>query len=145
MTVGNLRAASVVQLLFTSKLSADHPSLTSETVSVGGSDARIYPSLPLLNFLTLLLLACQKGAQDLFRSLRTRYRAQLGDVAEGNWDEVLDMLGEAFFGIQQPRQNNPLMDMMSSMFGGGMGGGGGAGSGQRTRGLEAPAPAPGLD
>jgi len=31
-------------------------------------------------------------------------------------------VGEMYFGIQRPRQGNPLLDMMGSMFGGGMGG-----------------------
>lgn len=94
-------------------------------------DARIYPSLPLLNFLSLLLLAVQRGAggKDMFKSLRAKYRAYLNDQADGDWDEALDNIGEACFAIRKPRpMGNPMMDMMSSMLGGAMGGGGGGGA-----------------
>jgi len=78
---------------------------------------RIYPSLPLLNFLGLLLLAVQKGSADLFRSLKNKYAVHLKEV--GLWDEALTNIAEMYFGISRPRQGNPLFDMMGSMFGGG--------------------------
>lgn len=78
---------------------------------------RIYPSLPLLNFLGLLLLAVQKGSADLLRTLKNKYATLLKEV--GIWDEALVSVGEMYFGIQRPRQGNPLFDMMGSMFGGG--------------------------
>lgn len=101
--------------------------------------------MPLLNFLSLLLLACQKGAPDLFRSLRQHYKAQLDEAAEGKWDEALEGVGQMYFGIKPPRQGNPLMDMMGSMFGGGGFGGGGSQPKPKQERVEAPAPAPGLD
>jgi hypothetical protein len=81
---------------------------------------RIYPSLPLLNFLGLLLLAVQKGSAGLFRELKTKYGTYIDEV--GIWDEALTSVAEMYFGIQRPRQGNPLLDMMGSIFGGGMGG-----------------------
>jgi len=80
---------------------------------------RIYPSLPLLNFLGLLLLAAQKGSADLFRQLKNKYAVHIKEV--GIWDEALASVAEMYFGIQRPRQSNPLFDMMGSMLGGGGG------------------------
>jgi hypothetical protein len=94
--------------------------LSVQDVSSSGSDMRIYPSLPLLNFLGLLLLAVQKGSAGLFRELKTKYGTYIDEV--GIWDEALTSVAEMYFGIQRPRQGNPLLDMMGSMFGGGMGG-----------------------
>lgn len=143
LLAGSLRAANATFLLFTSKLGTANPQLGVQAVTSANSEARIYQSLPLLNFLSLLLLACQKGAPDLFRSLRQQYRAQLAEATEGSWDEALEGVGQMYFGIKPPRQGNPLMDMMGSMFGGG--GGGAAQTRAKQQKVEAPAPAPGLD
>lgn len=144
-----MRAANQCLLLFTSQLP---PSLHSELVSTGNGkeEARIYPALPLLNFLSLLLLAAQRGTggKSVFAQLKLKYRAYLQDQIEGMWDDALEQIGEMCFGIQKPRQSNPLMDMMG-MFGGAFGGGGGGGSGpgsasRRVGGSPAP-PVMGLD
>lgn len=122
LVLGNLRAANQCLLLFTSQLP---PSLHSESVSSGDGkeDARIYPALPLLNFLTLLLFAIQRGpatgARNVFAQLRAKYKAYLQDQVDGTWDEAVEQIGETYFGVKRPRQSNPLMDMMGSMFGGG--------------------------
>jgi hypothetical protein len=121
LLTGNLRAANKFFLLFTSQL-AKKPNLSTQQVSTKSSDLRVYPSLPLLNFLGLLLLSVQRGDPSLFRQLKSHYVAQLKDV---NWNEALDQIGEMYFGIKIPRQGNPMFDMLGSMFGGGMGGGGG--------------------
>lgn len=122
LLAGNLRAANKFFLLFTSYLSKQ-PGLGAQQVSTASSDLRVYPSLPLLNFLGLLLLAVERGDPSLFRQLKSHYAAQLRDV---NWGEALDTLGEMYFGIKVPRQGNPMMDMLGSMFGGGGLGGGAA-------------------
>lgn len=133
LLTGNLRAANKFFLLFTSKLSSK-PALGVQQVSTNTSDLRVYPSLPLLNFLGLLLLAVERGEASLYRQLRSHYAGHLGDV---NWGEALEQVGEMYFGIKQPRQGNPMMDMLGNMFmGGGLGGGNRRGN--------APA-APGLD
>jgi len=117
---GNLRAANKFFLLFTSKLSKI-PGLGAQEVSTAQSDLRVYPSLPLLNFLGLLLLAVQRGDPSLFRQLKSHYATHLNDM---NWGETLDTIGEMYFGITLPRQGNPMMDMLGNMFmGGGLGGG----------------------
>ena len=80
---------------------------------------RVYPSLPLLNFLGLLLLAVQRGSSDLYKQLAKHYAPYVKEV--GTWDDALAQIGEMYFGIRIPRQGNPLFDMMSGMmgFGGG--------------------------
>ncbi|CAO2649566.1 Nn.00g069510.m01.CDS01 [Neocucurbitaria sp. VM-36] len=119
LLTGNLRAANKFFLLFTSQL-AKKPNLSTQSVSTKSSDVRVYPSLPLLNFLGLLLLSVERGDPSLYRQLKSHYATDLKDV---NWNEALDQIGEMYFGIKIPRQGNPMFDMLGSMFGGGMGGG----------------------
>ncbi|KAK3048921.1 hypothetical protein LTR09_009816 [Extremus antarcticus] len=116
LLIGNTRAANKALLLFTSKLSSSHPGLGVQSISSPSSDIRIYPSLPLLNFLGLLLLAIQRGSSDLFKQLKAHYATHLKEVS---WDEALAQIGEMFFGIKIPSQSNPMFDMMSSMLMGG--------------------------
>ena len=138
LLVGNVRAASTCYRLFTSALSTEFPGLGVQDVATSGSDVRVFPSLPLLNFLGLLLLAVQRGAPEVYKGLVQKYAAQINEV--GTWAEALEMVAEMYFGIQKPRQSNPLMDMMSGLFGGGgAGGAGGQQQQQRRRpGLGAP-------
>lgn len=109
----------------------------------------MYPSLPLLNFINLLLLAVQRGSTDLFKQLARHYASHIKDV--GIWDEALAQIGELYFGIKIPKQGNPLFDMMGSMFfgGGGGQGGGSPSGGQQSRNtakkVEAPPPSMDLD
>lgn len=124
----NLRSANKAFIIFTSKLSSSNSSLGVQDVSSSKSDARIFPSLPLLNFLNLLLLAITRGTSDVFRNLNKHYSPHVKEV--GIWDEALAQIGEMYFGIKIPRQGNPLFDMMGSMLFGG-GGGGGSSSSQK--------------
>jgi len=117
LLTGNVRDAIKSLRLFTSRLTGANKSLSVQDVSSNSSDLRVYPSLPLLNFLGLLLLTVQKGSADLYRQLRKKYAPLIEEV--GIWDEALTSVGEMYFGIQRPRQGNPLLDMMGSMFGGG--------------------------
>ncbi|PNS17568.1 hypothetical protein CAC42_8111 [Sphaceloma murrayae] len=140
LLVGNIRAANKAMLLFTSKLGST-PGLTVQEVGSASSDLRVYPSLPLMNFLGLLLLAIQRGTPDLFRTLKSQFAAHIKEV--GTWDEALAQIGEMYFGIKIPSQSNPLMDMMGSfLMGGGMGGGQKKPPAPKVGG---PAPAPALD
>jgi hypothetical protein len=118
LLTGNVRDATKSLRLFTSRLTEANKNLGVQDVSSNNSDVRIYPSLPLLNFLGLLLLAVQKGSADLFRQLKNKYAVHIKEV--GIWDEALTSVAEMYFGIQRPRQGNPLFDMMGSMLGGGM-------------------------
>lgn len=118
LLVGNVRDANKALRLFTSKLSETNKNLAVQDVSSSSSDMKLYPSLPLLNFLGLLLLSITKGSADLFRQLRQHYATHIREVG-GAWDESLEGIAEMYFGISKPRQGNPLLDMMGSMFGGG--------------------------
>ena len=120
LLAGNLRSANKAHLIFTSRLSASNKALAVQEVSSKSSDVRIYPSLPLLNFLGLLLLAVQRSSADLYRQLTKHYVPYIKEV--NIWDEALAQIGEQYFGIKIPRQGNPLFDMMGSMFFGGAGG-----------------------
>ncbi|KAL8972835.1 MAG: hypothetical protein Q9183_000310 [Haloplaca sp. 2 TL-2023] len=119
LLVGNLRSANKAHLIFTSRLSSSGKSPSVQEVSSKSSDMRVYPVLPLLNFLALLLLAIQRGSSDLFKQLAKHYAPHVKEV--GVWDDALAQIGEMYFGIRIPRQGNPLFDMMGSMmgFGGG--------------------------
>lgn len=119
LLVGNLRSANKAHLIFTSRLSSSNKSLSVQEVSSKSSDMRVYPILPLLNFLGLLLLAVQRGSSDLYKQLAKHYAPHVKEV--GVWDDALAQIGEMYFGIRIPRQGNPLFDMMGSMmgFGGG--------------------------
>ena len=169
LLVGNLRAANQCYLIFTSKLSSSNPGLAVQEVNSGpmttfstdkstsppqpsttskppNLEFRVYASLPLLNFLGLLLLAIQRGAPELFRTLKTHYKEQLKEL-DGTWDEGLAQIGEMYFGIRIPSQSNPLMDMMGSFL---MGGNApkkqGQQGGRRIEGTSSPAPpAPAVD
>ncbi|KAJ5180335.1 hypothetical protein N7492_003545 [Penicillium capsulatum] len=121
LLTGNLRSANKALLIFTSRLSTANPSLGVQDVSSSSSDLRVYPALPLLNYLGMLLLTIQRGSADLFRQLNTHYAAQIKDM--DIWDDALAQIGEQYFGIQVPRQTNPLLDMMSGMLFGGQGSG----------------------
>ncbi|CAI7629221.1 unnamed protein product [Penicillium glandicola] len=139
LLTGNLRSANKALLIFTSRLSAANPQLGVQDVSSSSSDARVFPVLPLMNFISMLLLTIQRGSADLFRQLTSHYATQIREV--GIWDDALAQIGEQYFAIKIPRQGNPLMDMMSGMlFGGGQNktGGRGALQSRATKKVEAP-------
>lgn len=52
------------------------------------SEIRVFPSLPLFNFLRLLVLTVERGQADTFRGLRSHYASYLNDVPD--WNEVRD-------------------------------------------------------
>ncbi|KAI1328816.1 DUF410-domain-containing protein [Xylariaceae sp. FL0255] len=140
----NVRAANTSYRIFTTALNEDNPGkLGVQDVSSNSADLRVYPSIPLLNFLGLLLLAIQRSSPELYRQLVTKYSSHLKDL--DMWNEALEMIAEMYFGIQKPRQSNPLMDMMSGFFGGG--GAPGSGSSKKPA-IKGPTPMPaaeGLD
>ncbi|KAI0439212.1 hypothetical protein F4803DRAFT_564680 [Xylaria telfairii] len=151
LITANVRAANTSYHVFTSALSNDSEShLGTQDVSSNSADLRVFPSIPLLNFLGLLLLAIQRGSPDLYRQLVAKYASHLREVEM--WNEALEIISEIYFGITKPRQSNPLMDMMSGFFGGGGGAGASAGGSARKPAVKAPSststsmPAPeGLD
>ncbi|KAI0196521.1 hypothetical protein EV127DRAFT_476580 [Xylaria flabelliformis] len=127
LITANVRAANTSYRIFTSLLSSERQSqLGVQDVSSNSADLRVFPSIPLLNFLGLLLLAIQRGSPDLYRQLAAKYAGHLKEVEM--WNEALEIIAEIYFGIAKPRQSNPLMDMMSGFFGGGGGASGGGNS-----------------
>ncbi|KAI1827907.1 DUF410-domain-containing protein [Xylaria intraflava] len=139
LITANVRAANTSYRVFTSALSEDNQDqLGVQDVSSNSADIRVFPSMPLLNFLGFLLLAIQRGSADLYRHLTTRYASHLNELEM--WNEALEIIAEMYFGIRKPRQSNPLMDMMSGFFGGGGGGGGGgpASGGSKKPTVQAP-------
>ncbi|PHH65003.1 hypothetical protein CDD81_3640 [Ophiocordyceps australis] len=140
LLTGNLRAANTCYRLFTSALSNDNAGLNVQDVASAHCDMRVFPSLPLLNFIGLLLLSIERPVPDMFKKLVAKYAVEIEEAER--WTEALEMIAEMYFGIQKPRQSNPLMDMMSGFFGGG---GAAPQPPKRTlRGSDNPAPA-GLD
>ncbi|KAI9880269.1 MAG: hypothetical protein M1823_006748, partial [Watsoniomyces obsoletus] len=121
LVLGNLASATTSLAQFTSQLTSSNPSLTTQSIDSAKSSARIFPSLPLLNFLAMLLLACQKGDSGLFRQLAKHYAPHLKET-EQLWTEALANIGEVWFGIRIPKQGgNPLFEMMGNMMWGGGG------------------------
>ncbi|KAI0119178.1 DUF410-domain-containing protein [Daldinia grandis] len=147
LLTGNVRSANTCYRLFTSALSQDKQGqLNVQDVASNSADIRVYPSIPLLNFLGLLLLAVQRANPDLYKQLHSKYSTLLAEVE--SWHESLEIIAEMYFGIQKPRQSNPLMDMMSGFFGGSGGGGAAAGGGAKRPTLKGPTSMPaaeGLD
>ncbi|KAF2965268.1 hypothetical protein GQX73_g8307 [Xylaria multiplex] len=136
LITANVRAANTSYRVFTSALSNDkHDQLGVQDVSSNSADLRVFPSIPLLNFLGLLLLAIQRGNPDLYKQLTAKYASHLRELEM--WNEALEIISEIYFGITKPRQSNPLMDMMSGFFGGG-GGGAPAGGSSRKPAVKAP-------
>ena len=113
--MSNLRSANKAHLVFTTRLASSKLSLSVQEVSTPSFETRVYPSLPLLNFLTLLLLAVQRGSADLYKQLVKHYAVHVKEVVM--WDDALAQIGEIYFGIRIPRQGNPLFEMMGSMMG----------------------------
>ncbi|KAI9808530.1 MAG: hypothetical protein M1825_003678 [Sarcosagium campestre] len=143
LLLGNFRDASTSFRLFTNWLREDSKSLGVQEVSSSSFDLRVFPSLPLMNFLGLLLLGAQRGSADVFRLLIDHYTVHLRESA--SWDEALEQIGEMYYDVRVKRQSNPLFDMMGSLFGGEAGGGQGQPRAKSRR-IESSAPAaPELD
>jgi golgi to ER traffic protein 4 len=120
LLTGSLRNANKAFLIFTMRLSSSKSTLVSQEISSTSLGMRVYPSLPLLNFISLLLLAIQRGTPNLLRELTDHYAVHIQEV--GIWDDALTRIAETYFGMKVPKQSNPLLDMMGSVFfGGGQG------------------------
>jgi golgi to ER traffic protein 4 len=77
----NLRDAQVALNTFVTLLTNGHyipPHSKIEGVE-------IFPSLPHINFLSLLLVACQRGAPEFFNNLKRQYSQSLEEVP---WNDV---------------------------------------------------------
>lgn len=112
---GNLRAAGSAYDLFTSKLCGSSAAPMRQEIQSKSLQQQVFPSLPLLNFLSLLLLVAHRGSADLYRQLGRHYKPYLEEVP--SWNDSLAHIGETYFGIRSSKQSNPLFDMMGSMMG----------------------------
>lgn len=123
LVLGNLACATTALAQFTSQLTSTNTGLPTQSIDSAKSSVRIFPSLPLLNFLALLLLAAQKNNTALYQQLLKHYAGHLKEVEEF-WGEAMQNVGEIWFNVRIPKQggSNPLFDMMSNMMFGGGGG-----------------------
>lgn len=87
LLLGNIRDASRALQVFVGKLVEGSSDLVVQNVeSAGGVEMKVFPSLPLMNFLGLLVVATQTGGQDTFRNLKAHYAGKLKEVP--SWDDV---------------------------------------------------------
>ena len=136
LLLGNLRGANKAMLIFAGRLEQSNENLAVEEIGSEEFKMHVYSSLPLMNFLSLLLHVVQRGAADLFRQLRNHYSGHLKEVPM--WTKTLDQIGESYFEIKAPSHKNPLFDMMSNIL---MGSSGNSGVDSNVRKVEAPPPA----
>ena len=78
----NLRDASIALNVFLSKLVAAENAPARQTIE----GVLILPALPHVNFLSLLIVACQRGAAEFFHKLKKQYTMSLEEVP---WNDVL--------------------------------------------------------
>jgi Golgi to ER traffic protein 4 len=81
LCLGNLRDATVALNVFVGKLAAAETAPVRSTIE----GVLIFPALPLVNFLSLLCVACQRGAAEFFYNLKKQYARSLEEVP---WDDV---------------------------------------------------------
>ena len=130
LILGNLSYANECFALFLTRLTSSNPKdLYVQSIDSAKTHLRVFPSLPLLNFLSLLLLACQKADASLFKQLAVHYTFHLKDL-DYVWSAALATIGEVWFGPRPARHTggNPLLDMMGGMGDMFFGGGGGSSS-----------------
>lgn len=105
--IGNIAHAHAAQKTLLQRLQLKH-----EVISKNGFTMFYYPDAPQLNFLQLLVLACQTKNKELFQNLRSQYAAIISELSS-----ALEFLGESYFGIVSKKQPNLLQDMMSGLLG----------------------------
>lgn len=86
LLIGNLRDANRALGIFIEKLIANSPGLVVQEVDSGMAQLKIFPSLPLLNFLSLMVIAVRPGGRDVWQGLRNHYTTQLKEAQM--WNEV---------------------------------------------------------
>lgn len=86
LLLGNIREAARAEHVFVVRLVAESQDLVVQNIEAPGQELRVFPSLPLMNFLSLLVLATQTGGQDTWRNLKAHYAGKLKEVS--SWDDV---------------------------------------------------------
>lgn len=120
LTEGNIYGARTVlneyiNLVNQNKPLAQYTKYTQH--STGDSQLYIYENIPLLNFFQLLIPTCQTQAKDLYLRLKTRYKPILDELAA--WDPALKKIEASYFGIEPPKAQGSMFDMLGSLMGGG--------------------------
>ncbi|KAH3687952.1 hypothetical protein WICPIJ_001067 [Wickerhamomyces pijperi] len=87
------------------------PSATHTELTQNNQQLYIFDNQPVLNFLQLLLLTIEAKDTQNFQRLVGRYVKDLNEV-----ENVLQMVGELYFGIVAPKQTNVLQSLMSGLF-----------------------------
>lgn len=117
--ISNIKFANEVRDKFLKKLVATYPDIKYETITKSipneEDDFKMFYFVTLseLNFLQLLILACQTKQKGLFQTLSEHYK----DISN-KYKPQLEFLGQEYFGIQAAKQSNFLQDMMSGFLGG---------------------------
>ncbi|KAJ2904286.1 hypothetical protein MKZ38_008345 [Zalerion maritima] len=127
----NLRSANAAYDRFVALLTTDNPNLGTQEVrgSVNACKLRVFPSLPLLNFLGFMLLAVQRGTlspeetdqikrgdERLWRELIMQYKQDLEGLG---WESTLETIARMYFQIEPPRKFDMMGTLLSQMMGGG--------------------------
>lgn len=110
--ISNIEYAGEVQRQLLRKFVASR-NATPETVEKNGFSVALFSENPGLNFLQLLLIACQTKESVLFQNLKSQY-----PTLASKYSSELEYLGQEYFGIKIQKPVNFLQDMMSGLFGG---------------------------
>ncbi|BAP71705.1 UPF0363 protein YOR164C [Kluyveromyces marxianus] len=84
-----------------------------ESTEKGPYKLKVFSSNESLNFLQLLIIACQTKERVLFGNLKSQYPS-----LAHKYNSELQYLGQEYFGIKVEKPINFLQDMMSGFFGG---------------------------
>lgn len=114
LTIRNIRDAWKVCHVFIDQIKQSER-LESKNLEQNGHTIDVFEASPLLDFLQLLILACQYKNPDMFNRLKTRYKNQIQNIQA--FDKPLSVIGQDIFGIAPPRnQGNILQDLMGGLF-----------------------------
>lgn len=93
------------------------PSTSLDTDDDDSDTVYVFKSLPLLNFIQLLVPTCQTRSAEMYNRLRTRYIDLIESIDA--WKSILEKIAQLYFGIAPPRpQGNMLQDLFGSLMGG---------------------------
>ncbi|AAS54755.1 AGR265Wp [Eremothecium gossypii ATCC 10895] len=110
--VGNLKNAYDASGRFLARY-IEHEAPKHERVEKGYAELYLFEEHPDLNFLQLLLIACQAGKPEFLTSLKSQYPQQAQ-----KHEQSLVQLGKEFFNVAPKRQVPLLQDLMADFFDG---------------------------
>lgn len=112
--IQNVKAANESLASLISKFCDEYPKFTHETVSESGISIELFESVPLLNFIQLLLKTVSTGNAQLYNKLLSRYSTV---IQQADLKEATAFIGELYFGVAVPKQVNLLQNLMSGFMG----------------------------